>query len=143
MTKNTPQLFWVRGKHYSTDISEKCHGSRQKDKHTPWYLKYKSLNENWIVHTKAFNKTAKHIVKFSSRAFGRSPHFIKAIFGVYYFILFSFSVIYFIARIIDYKLGLFRIPKYPDYRPRHRYTGKKYRRGYLYKKNLFLNKRRR
>ena len=45
----------------------------------PWYLKNKLLNENWIVRTKAFNKTAKQIVQFSSQTFVHSPHFIKAI----------------------------------------------------------------
>ena len=100
--KNTPQVLWVRGKRYSTDISETFHGTGQKDKHTPWYLKYKLLNENWIDRTKTFNKTAKNIVQFSYRTFGRSPHFFKDIFGVYYFVLFSCSVIYLIARIIGY-----------------------------------------
>ena len=74
---------------------------------------------------KSFNKTAKQIMRFSSQTFGRSPHFIKFIVSVYYFIFFSCSVIYFIARIL-----LVRIPKYPDHRPRRRYPGKKYRRGY-------------
>ena len=122
--KNTPQVLWVRGKRYSNVISEKCHGSGQKDKYNPWYLKYKVLNYNWIFCTKAFNKTAKYIVEFSSRTFGRSPHFIKAIFSVYSFILFSCSVIYSIARILGYQLGLVRIPKYPDHRPIRRYPGK-------------------
>ena len=63
--KNTPQVCWVRVKHYSTDISENCHGSGQKDKHTPWYIKYKLLNENRMICTKEFNKTAKQIVQFS------------------------------------------------------------------------------
>ena len=134
--KNTPRVLWVRGKHYSHFISEKCHGSGQKDKYNPQFIKSKVLNENWIFCTKAFNKTAKQIVQFSSQKFGLSPHFIKAIFSVYYFILFSCSVIYFIARIIGYKIGLVRITKNPDHRPRRRYPGKNYRRGYRYKNNL-------
>ena len=57
--KNTPGVFWVHGKRYSTDISEKCHVSWQKDKHIPWYLKYKLLNDHCIACTKVFGKTAK------------------------------------------------------------------------------------
>ena len=64
--KNTPQVLWVRSKRYSTVISEKCHGSGQKDKYNPWYLKYQVLNESWIFYTKAFSKTEKQIVQFSS-----------------------------------------------------------------------------
>ena len=50
--KNTPQLLWVRGKLYSTVLSEKCHGSWKKEKYNLWYIKYKVLNENWIFCTK-------------------------------------------------------------------------------------------
>ena len=39
--ENTPQVFWVRGKRYSTNISDKCRRSGPKDKHLPWYLDYK------------------------------------------------------------------------------------------------------
>ena len=124
--ENTPQVFWVCGKRYSTDISSKCRGSIPKDKHPTCYLPYKLVNENCIPRTKALNKAAKNILQLSSRTFGRSPHFIRAIFGVYYFLLFSCSVIYFIAIIIGYKLGLVRTPKYTDYRPRRRYPGNNY-----------------
>ena len=134
--KNTPQVLWVRGKCYSNFISEKIHGSGKKDKYNPWYLKYKVLNENWISRTEAFDKMAKHIVELSSQIFGRSPHFIMAIFSVNYFIIFSCSMIYFISRILGYKLGLVRIPKYPDHCPRRWYHGKNDRRGYRYKNNL-------
>ena len=137
--KNTPQLLWVRGKLYSTVLSEKCHGSWKKEKYNPWYIKYKVLNENWIFCTKEFNKTAKQIVQFSSWTFGRSPYFIKAIFSVYYLILFSYSVIYFITRILGYKLGLLSIPKYPDHYPKRLYPGKIYQRGNRYK-NITLKK---
>ena len=37
--KNTPQVFLVRGKRYSNVISEDFHGSGQKEKYNPWYLK--------------------------------------------------------------------------------------------------------
>ena len=131
------QVIWLQGKGYSNIISETCHGSVQKEKYYPCYLKYKVLNENWIFLTKAFNKTAKQIVQLFSRTFGCSPHFIKAFFSAYYFILFSCSVIYFIARILGYKLGLARIPKYPDHRPRRWHPDKNYCRGYWYKHILF------
>ena len=140
--KNIPQFFWVRRKIYSTDISDKCHVSGPKDKHPPWYQIYKLLNENWIFCTKAFNKMAKNIMQFSSQKFGSSPHFIKAIFIVYSFLLFSCSVIYFIAIIIGYKLGLAIITKYPDYRPRRRYSSKNYRIGFRYKNNWGFKKKR-
>ena len=42
----------------------------------------------------------KQIVQFYSRTFGCSSHFIKAVFCVYYFILFSCSVIYFIEKFL-------------------------------------------
>ena len=113
----------------------------KKDKHTTWYLKYTLLNQNWIVRTKSFNKTAKYIVQFSSRTFGRSPHFIKAVFSVYSLILFSCYMIYFIAVIIGYKLGLVRITKYPDYRQRRWYPGKNHRGGYQYKNNWIFKKK--
>ena len=90
--KNWSILLGTR-KRYSTDISEKCHVSGQKDKHNLWYLKYLVLNENMIVCKKAFNKTAKNITQWSSRTFGRSPHFIKAIFV--YIILYSLDVLWY------------------------------------------------
>ena len=93
--KNTPQIFWVRGKRYSTDISEKCHVSWQKDKHIPWYLIYKSLIENWTVFKKSFNKTAKHIMQLSSQIFGRSTYFIRDI--LVYIILYSLVVLWYIS----------------------------------------------
>ena len=85
---------------------------------------------------------AKQIVQFSFRTFGRSPHFIKAGFCVYSFIIFSCFVVYFIPRIIGYKLGLVRIPKYYYYRPRHWYPVKTYQRGCWYKKNWIFKKKR-
>ena len=37
--KYTPQVLWVCVKRHSTVISEIFHGSGQKDKYYPWYLK--------------------------------------------------------------------------------------------------------
>ena len=50
-------------------------------------------------------------------------------------------MIYFIARVIGYKLGLVRIPKYPDYSPRRRYPVNNYQRGYRYKNNWSFRKK--
>ena len=128
--KKTPQFLWVCGKRYSTFISEKNYVSGQKDKYNPWYLKYKVLNEIGYFVQNHSTKQKNQIVQFSSRTFGRLPHFIKAIFSVYSLILLSCSVIYFITRILGYKLELARIPKYPYHRPRCRYPGNNYLRGY-------------
>ena len=92
---------------------------------------------------KSIQQNGKKDKAIFSCTFGRSTHFLKAIFGVYYFVLFGCYVIYFIAIIIGYKLGLVRIPKYPDYRPRRWYPGKNYRKGYRYKKNYIFKKKRR
>ena len=89
--KNNPQVLWVRGKRYSNVISETFHGSRQKDKYNPCYLKYKVLNESWIICIKVFNKTAKQIMQLSPRTFGRLPHFIKSI--LMYILLYSLAVL--------------------------------------------------
>ena len=60
----------------------------------------------------------------SSHFFGYYPHFLRAIFGAYSFLLFGFSVIYFLSRIVGYKLGFMQSPKYSRYG-----SGKSYRRG--------------
>ena len=54
--------------------------------------------------------------------------FFSAIFGAYSFSLFGFSVIYFLSRIVGYKLGFMRGPMYRKYRPRFG-SGKSYLRS--------------
>ena len=66
--------------------------------------------------------------------------FFCAIFGAYSFLLFGFSVIYFLARIIGYILGFMKSPTYCKYCPLRRGSGKSYLRGIRYKKNRHRKK---
>ena len=50
-------------------------------------------------------------------------------------------MIYFLSRILGYKLGFVRSPKYRKYHPRRCGSGKSYRRGIRYKKNWYRKKR--
>ena len=59
------------------------------------WMKQKYVNKKWVIRTKRFDCIAKKILQFSSHTFGYYPHFLSAIFGVYSFSLFGFSVIYF------------------------------------------------
>ena len=80
-------------------------------------------------------------MQFSSQMFGSSAHSIKAIFSAYSLALFSCALIYFLARIIGYKIGVIKTLKHLSYRPRRRYPGKFYRRGYRSKNNLHHDKK--
>ena len=68
--------------------------------------------------------------------------FLSAVFGLYSLSLFGFSVIYFLSRIVGYKLGFVRGPTYHKYRPRRHSSGKSYTRIIRYKKDRHRNKRR-
>ena len=105
-------------------------------------LKYIYINERWVLRTKIFNRIARKILQFSSRTFGYYYHFLLAIFGTYSCLLFGFSVIHFLLRIVGYKLGFVRSPKYRKYHPRCCSSGKSYQRGIRYKKNWHRKKRR-
>ena len=70
-----------------------------------------------------------------------SSFFLRAIFGAYSFSLFGFSVIYFLSRIVGYKLGFVQSSTYRKYLPRRRGSGKSYLRGIRYKKNRHRKKR--
>ena len=69
------------------------------------WIKQKYINEKWVIRTQRFNCIAKKILQFSSHTFGYYPHFFSTIFGAYSFSLFGFPVIYFLSRIVGYKLG--------------------------------------
>ena len=64
------------------------------------WIKYIYINEKWVIRTKIFNCIAWKILQFSSHTFGYYPHFLRAIFGAYSFLLFGFSVIYFLSIIV-------------------------------------------
>ena len=77
-----------------------------------------------------------------THTFGYYPHFLSVIFGAYSCSLFGFSVIYFLSRIVGYKLGFVRGPTYHKYFPRRRGSGKYYLRSIRYKKNRHRKKQR-
>ena len=106
------------------------------------WIKQKYINEKQVIRTQRFNCIAKKIMQFLSHTFGYYPHFLRAIFGAYSFSLFWFSVIYFLLRIVGYKLGFVRDLTYRKYRPRRRGSGKSYIISIRYKKNRHRNKRR-
>ena len=81
------------------------------------WIKQKYINKKWVIRTQRFNCIARKILQFSSHTFGYYPHFLRAIFGAYSFSLFGFSVIYFLSRIVGYKLGFVRSPTYRKYLP--------------------------
>ena len=58
------------------------------------------------------------------------------------FFLFGFSVIYFLSRIVGYKLGFVRGPTFHNYCPRRRGSGKSSIRSIRYKKYRHRKKRR-
>ena len=68
--------------------------------------------------------------------------FLSAVFGVYSFSLFGFSVIYFLSRIVEYKLGFVRGPTYLKYFPQRRGSGQSSIRSIRYKKYRNRKKRR-
>ena len=68
--------------------------------------------------------------------------FLSAIFGAYSLSLFGFSEIYFLLRIVGYKLGFVRGPTYQKYVPQRRGSGKSYIRSIRYKKERHRKKRR-
>ena len=84
----------------------------------------------------------KKILQFSSHTFGYYPHFLSAIFIAYSLSLLGFSVIYFLSRIVGYKLGFVRVPTYHKYCPRRRGSVKSYIRSIRYKKDRHRKKRR-
>ena len=102
----------------------------------------KYIKEKGVIQTQRFNCITKKMLQFSSRTFGYYPHFLSAIFGAYSLSLFGFSVIYFLSRIVGYKLGFVRGPTYHKYCPRRRGSGKSYIRSIRYKNDRHRKKRR-
>ena len=98
------------------------------------------MNKKWVIRKQRFNCIAKKILQFSSHTFRYYPHFLRAIFSAYSFSLFGFSVIYFLSRIVGYKLGFVQGSTYCKYRPRRRGSGKYYLRSIRYKKNRHRKK---
>ena len=95
-----------------------------------------------VIQTQRFNCIMKKILQFLSHTFGYYPHFLSAIFGAYSLSLFGFSVIYFLLRILGYKLGFVQGPTYHKYFPRRRGSGKSSIRSIKYKKYRHRKKRR-
>ena len=106
------------------------------------WIKKKCINKKWVIQTQRFNCIMKKILQFLSHTFGYYPLFLSAIFGAYSLSLFGFSVIYFLLRIVGYKLGFLRGPTNHKYGPRRRGSVKSYIRSIRYKKERHRKKHR-
>ena len=93
--KNTPQVICVRGKQYSSVVSEGFHGSWQKEKYNQWYLKYKVLNENWIFRTK--HPTKRQNRSCDSLLGHLDAHLILSRLFLVYILLYSLAVLWYIS----------------------------------------------